>query len=195
MDSLSALEAAIRQILQKQPRALVAIDGMAASGKTTLANALCRRLPSCAVIHMDDFTVPFEDRYPGYFEDTLSNADLFRFDREVLSPLERGEAACYRPYRCHPVPGFGDPVAIPSDCAVVIVEGAYCLHPDLFDRFDLRVLSLIDEEMQRKRILKRNGPEQLQRFESLWIPMEKRHIAARRLKETCDLIISADSEF
>ena len=192
MDSLSALEAAIRQILQKQPRALVAIDGMAASGKTTLANTLCRRLSSCAVIHMDDFTVPFEDRYPGYFEDTLSNADLFRFDREVLSPLERGEPARYRPYRCHPVPGFEDPVMIPADCTVVIVEGAYCLHPNLFDRFDLRVLSLIDEEMQRKRILQRNGSEQLQRFESLWIPMEKRHIAARRLKETCDLVISPD---
>ena len=106
MEHLQALESAIRAILERKPRALIAIDGMAASGKTTLAEALSRRFDSCAVLHMDDFTVPFEDRYPGYFEKTLSNADLARFDREVLSPLLRGEAAVYRPYVCHPEPGF-----------------------------------------------------------------------------------------
>ena len=187
------LDAAIRTILKRKPRVLVAIDGMAASGKTTLAHALCRRFSSCAVVHMDDFTMPFEDRYPGYFEKTLSNADIARFDREVLSPLARGESASYRPYVCHPAPGFLAPVSISADCAVVIVEGAYCLHPDLFDRYDLRVLSLIDPENQRERILLRNGPVQLERFLSQWIPMENRHIQARRLSERCELVISPDS--
>lgn len=193
MDHVQTLENAICALLAQQPRVLVAIDGMAASGKTTLAKALSSRFPSCAVVHMDDFTVPFEDRYPGYFEDTLSNADIARFDREVLSPLMRGEDACYRPYRCHPDPGFGEHIVIPADCRVVIIEGAYCLHPALFDRYDLRVLSLIDENLQRERILCRNGQAQLERFSSLWIPMENRHIEARRLKETCDLMISPDS--
>lgn len=187
------LEAAIRAILKNKPRALIAIDGMAASGKTTLAHALARRFPSCAVVHMDDFTVPFEDRYPGYFDKTLSNADIARFDREVLAPLARGEAASYRPYVCHPEPGFLAPVIIPADCAVVIVEGAYCLHPDLFDRYDLCALSLIDPKKQHERILLRNGPTQLERFVSAWIPMENRHIASRRLKERCDLVISPGS--
>ena len=192
MDHIQTLERAIRAILSRQPRAVIAIDGMAASGKTTLAKALCARFSSCAVVHMDDFTVPFENRYPGYFEDTLSNADIARFDREVLSPLARGKGAYYRPYRCHPDPGFGEPMIIPADCAVVIVEGAYCLHPELSGRYDLRVLSLIDEQTQRERICARNGQAQLERFLSQWIPMENRHIAARRLRETCDLIICAD---
>ena len=194
MDHLQTLESAIRSMLEKKPRAFVAIDGMAASGKTTLAHALSRRFDSCAVIHMDDFTVPFEARYPGYFDKTLSNADILRFDREVLSPLLRGEAAVYRPYICHPEPGFAAPVTIPANCRVVIVEGAYCLHPDLFSRYDLRVLSLIDEDAQRTRILARNGEAQLQRFLSTWIPMENRHIRAHRLHEICDLILSPDSE-
>lgn len=194
MNHIDTLEAAIHAILKEKPRALVAIDGMAASGKTTLAQALAQRFSACTVVHMDDFTVPFEARYPGYFEKTLSNADVLRFDREVLSPLERGKAACYRPYVCHPVPGFLDPVVIPADCAVVIVEGAYCLHPALSARYDLRVLSLTDEDTQRKRILLRNGPQQLDRFLSQWIPMENRHIAVHRLRETCDLIICPDPE-
>lgn len=186
------LESAIHALLKRQPRVLIAIDGMAASGKTTLAAALASRFPSCAVVHMDDFTMPFEDRYPGYFEDTLSNADIARFDREVLAPLRRGESACYRPYRCHPDPGFGEAIRISSGCAVVIIEGAYCLHPALFGRYDLRALSLIDEKTQRERILARNGPAQLEQFIAQWIPMENRHIAAHRLRETCDLIISPD---
>lgn len=194
MDHVLAIENAIREILRRQPRALIAIDGMAASGKTTLAKSLCGRLSSCAVVHMDDFTIPFEDRHPGYFEDALSNADIARFDREVLSPLIRGEKACYRPYRCHPAPGFGDPLSIPADCEAIIIEGAYCLHPDLWNRYDLRILSLIDEHTQRMRILRRNGEAQLERFASTWIPMENRHIAARRLKERCDLITGSDPE-
>jgi len=190
MNPLDTLEARIRQI--RKPRVLLAIDGMAASGKTTLAAALSRRFPGSVVVHMDDFTVPFEDRHPGYFDETLSNADVIRFEREVLLPLERGEAACYRPYVCHPNPGFLPPVVIPADCPLLIVEGAYCLHPLLFDHYDLRVLSLIDEDTQRTRILRRNGPAQLERFVSLWIPMENRHIHARSLRTLCDLTISPD---
>lgn len=194
MTQIDRLESAIRVILREKTRAYIAIDGMAASGKTTLAQALAQRFSSCTVVHMDDFTVPFDDRYPGYFETTLSNADIPRFKREVLSPLLRGEDACYRPYRCHPEAGFLDPITIPAGCAVVIVEGAYCLHPDLFDHYDLRVLSLIDADAQRARILARNGAAQLERFLSAWIPMENRHIVQRGLRESCDLIISPDPE-
>lgn len=190
MQHIDLLEARIRQI--EKPRVLLAIDGMAASGKTTLAAALRLRFPGSAVVHMDDFTVPFEDRYPGYFDETLSNADIARFDREVLQPLIRGEGACYRPYVCHPDPGFLPPVRIEAACPLVIVEGAYCLHPALFDHYDLRVLSLIDTHAQRARILQRNGAAQLERFVSQWIPMENRHIQSRSLRERCDLIISPD---
>ena len=194
MEHVSKLEAHIRDILSRKERVLVAIDGMAASGKTTLARALAGRLSSCAIVHMDDFTIPFEDRHPGYFEDMLSNADIVRFDREVLSPFLRGETAAYRPYICHPEPGFLSPVTIPADTRVLIVEGAYCLHPDLFERYDLRVLFAVSPETQRARILARNGQAQLERFLSTWIPMENRHIQARSLLQRCDLLLSADQE-
>ena len=192
MNHEQMLESAIRSLMAMRPRVLVAIDGMAASGKTTLAGAVAQRIPGCAVVHMDDFTVPFEDRYPGYFDKTLSNADIARFDREVLSPLARGSSASYRPYRCHPVPGFGKAIQIPESCPVVIVEGAYCLHDDLWDRYDLHALMTIAPDTQRIRILARNGAAQLERFLSAWIPMELAHISARRLHERCELIFSEE---
>ena len=192
MNSVSELEARIRGLLVQKPRVLVALDGMSASGKTTLAAALAGRFPSSAVVHMDDFTIPFEDRFPGYFDAQLSNADLVRFDREVLSPLLSGRAARYRPYVCHPEPGFLSPVTVAADTRLVIVEGAYCLHAQLFDRYDLRVLCTVSPDVQRARILRRNGSAQLDRFLRLWIPMENRHIEAHGLAIRCDLTLSGD---
>lgn len=194
MDRLALLQSQIHNILDAKSRAFVAIDGMAASGKTTLSAALAQAFSKSAVVHTDDFTIPLEDRYPGYFDAQLSNADLLRFDREVLSPLKSGKTASYRPYVCHPTPGFLEPVRIPADTRVLIVEGAYSLHPLLFERYDLRILSLIDPDTQRARILERNGQAQLERFLSLWIPMENRHIEAHELRSRCDLTLFTGQE-
>ena len=190
MPDIAQLKARISDILARRGRAVIAIDGMAASGKTTLAAALCAEFSESAVVHMDDFTIPFEDRVPGYFDAQLSNADIARFDREVLTPLEAGRDAVYRPYRCHPVPGFLAPVRVAADTRLIIVEGAYCLHPALAKRYDLRVLMTISSGTQQARILARNGQAQLERFLSEWIPMENRHIRRHHLHSLCDMLIS-----
>jgi len=192
MAHFDLLKAHIQELLASKNRVMIAIDGMAASGKTTFAAALADCFSGSAVVHMDDFTIPFEDRAPGYFEAQLSNADLARFEREVLCPLLEGKGSCYRPYACHPVPGFLEPVHISPETRLIIVEGAYCLHPLLWGRYDLRVLSLIDPNAQRARILERNGEAQLERFLSLWIPMENRHIEAHGLRSRCELTLFTD---
>lgn len=188
--ALAALSDRAQEILARKNRAVIAVDGMAASGKTTLCAALQKRIPQSAVVHMDDFTLPFDQRFPGYFDALLSNADVDRFDAEVLSPFLRGQSVSYRPFVCHPVAGFGSPISISPDTRLLIVEGAYCLHPRLAPRYDLRVLSLIDSRLQQQRILKRNGGAQLERFLSAWIPMENRHIAQHNLHSLCELVIS-----
>ena len=192
MEQLAALQTRIQTLLEAKERVLVAVDGMAASGKTTLAASLAERFPSSAVLHMDDFTIPFEDRFEGYFDAQLSNADIARFDREALTPLLEGKDACYRPYVCHPVPGFLAPVTVSKNTRLIIIEGAYCLHDRLFDRYDLRILSLVSVGTQRGRILARNGEARLERFLSLWIPMENRHIQRRNLHKRCDIVLFTD---
>lgn len=189
--ALPILCARAQDILSKKPRAVLAIDGMAASGKTTLCKALHAALPQSAVVHMDDFTLPFDLRFPGYFDALLSNADTQRFDREVLSPFLAGLPAGYRPFICHPEAGFGEMIHIPDHTRLLIVEGAYCLHPSLASRCDLRVLSMIDPALQRQRILSRNGEAQLERFLRMWIPMENRHIQAHDLHAVCNYEILA----
>ena len=176
------------QSLQKG-RVLVAIDGMAASGKTTLAAALHAALPGSILIPMDDFFLPPEKRCGEYFKQHLANADIERFESEVLSPLLSGEAISYRPFVCHPEMKFLPAVNIPAGWRIALVEGAYCLHPALFDAYDLRILMTISPETQKARILKRNGEDMLLRFLRTWIPMENAHIAARQLLTRCDVHI------
>ena len=178
-DAESVLFSQIHTCLRTKGRAFIALDGMAASGKTTLASALAARFEDVAVIHMDDFFLPAEKR--GTVSQTLANADIERVLNDVLLPLSHGQHAAYRPFVCHPQPRFLDPVCIDGSCPVVIVEGAYCLHPDLWALYDLRDVVTIAPKQQQARILKRNGQAMLSRFVSEWIPLENRHIAVRKI--------------
>ena len=187
--ALCALSRRVTSLCAGRGRALGAIDGMAASGKTTLAAALCASVPGCAVVHMDDFFLPQDKRDAGYAAREIANSDIGRVLREVLLPLSRGEEAVYRPYVHHPEPAFLPPVRIAPGCPAVIVEGAYSLHPRLFELYDLRVLMSVSPETQRARILARNGEAMLSRFLSEWVPLENRHIAARELQTRCDAIL------
>lgn len=188
-DAENVLFSHICTCLRTKQRVRIALDGMSASGKTTLANALAARFDSAAVIHMDDFFLPGEKR--GTVCQTLANADIQRVLNDVLLPLSRQQRAVYRPFVCHPQSRFLDPISIDGCCSVVIVEGAYCLHPDLWPLYDLRVVVTIAPKKQQARILKRNGQPMLGRFISEWIPMENRHIAARSLLTRCDFVLDA----
>ena len=64
-------------------RAVLAIDGMSASGKTTLAEELAEQF-SGSVIHTDDFHLPFELRTEERRAQPGGNLDYERFAREVL---------------------------------------------------------------------------------------------------------------
>ena len=169
---------------------VMALDGQAAAGKTTLAAAVASRVPGAFVVHMDDFFLPPEKRTPEYAARTLANADIERFSEEVLLPLAAGGPVSYRPYRFHPTPCFLSAVHLPGDRRLVVVEGAYCLHPALFSHYDLRALMTVSPETQRQRILLRNGEAMLARFLSEWIPKENQHIGTRRLAQRCDAVIA-----
>ena len=184
-----ALITLIEDAISAKGRALVALDGMAAGGKTTLAAAISRAVPGSYVVHMDDFFLPQEKRTREHYARTLAWADVERVRSEVLAPLHRGEGAVYRPYVHHPKPEFLAPVHIPASFRAVIVEGAYALNPALFSFYDLRFLLTVSPETQRQRILERNGEAMLPRFLSEWIPMENRHIAANNLESRTDAII------
>ena len=75
-DLLSAIE----KLDSTQPIGL-AIDGVAGSGKTTLASRLCGDLKNCQVVHMDDL-------YEGW-NDPLSQRLMVKVIRELLEPFNQ----------------------------------------------------------------------------------------------------------
>lgn len=105
---------------------VIAMDGRAAAGKTTLAEELAVTLGG-AVVHMDDFFLPGELRTPERLAAPGGNVHAERFAEEVLPYLRRGEAFRYRRFDCHRMDynGWTEIPPVP----VIIVEGAYSQHP------------------------------------------------------------------
>ena len=166
---------------------LIGIDGRCASGKSTLGR-LAANVYGANLIPMDDFFLPPERKTKARLSEPGGNVDYERFASEVLAPFKKGETFSYRPYRCHPVPGFLEPLEI-APKRLTIVEGSYSCHPYFERPYQLSVLMTTDARTQRERILRRNGAEMLERFVSTWIPLEEAYFAACRTQECADLVL------
>ena len=171
-------------------RTTLAIDGPCGSGKTTLA-ALLAQLYDCPIFHADDFFLRPEQRTPERFAQPGGNLDRERLREEVLLPLHEGKPVCYRRFDCHSLP-LQPPVTV-APAMLSIVEGSYCLHPELSPLHDVSVCLSVSPELQRARILARNGREMAQRFFDRWIPLEQAYFDAMKPQERCGFIISSDS--
>lgn len=152
---------------------VIAIDGRAASGKTTMARQLSKILEA-PVIAMDDFFLPIELRTQERYEEAGGNVHYERFIEEVL-PYIRGENAfSYQRFDCSQMDYSRERREIPSG-KWRIVEGSYSLHPAFGPYADLTVFSHVESEEQARRILARDGAEFAQVFREKWIPLEEKY--------------------
>lgn len=151
---------------------VVAIDGMCGSGKSTMGRVL-EEIYDCNLFHMDDFFLRPEQRTPERLAEPGGNVDYERFKLEVLDHLADSDGFSYQVYNCgiQALDGF---VEVPYK-KLNIIEGAYSQHPYFGEPYDLKFVCKISPEEQANRILKRNGPAMLERFKSVWIPMENRY--------------------
>ncbi len=171
-------------------RVTVAIDGRAASGKTTAAE-LIARLYDGEVVHMDDFFLPPELRSENRYAEIGGNVHYERFKTEVAEPLAKKEHISYGKFSCHEGK-ITEHRKLRAD-GLVIVEGAYSMHPYFGDIYDIKAFSTVDESEQLKRIEMRDGALALRRFKEMWIPLEERYIAEglceTRLEEKSIIIL------
>ncbi len=161
---------------------IIAIDGVCGGGKSTLGEALAEKY-ACNLFHMDDFFLQPEQRTKERYEEPGGNVDYERFQTEVLLRLADGGGFFYRPFLCSTM-AFGEPVRVPV-CRLNIVEGAYSCHPYFGDVYQARFFVEASPEVQRKRLLARNGRERYRRFVEEWIPMENRYFEAFAIRQQC----------
>ena len=174
-------------------RALVAVDGVDASGKTTLADALGNAVrPHREVVRasVDAFHRPRAERYrrgrdsaEGCYRDTFDH-DALR-DR-LLVPFRDG-GACVTAVFDHvrDAPVAAAPVHAAPD-AVLVVDGVFLQRAELDVGWDLVVhLQVPDEEVLRRAVL-RDGQESLARYRARYLP------AQRLYEQECDPAARAD---
>lgn len=167
-------------------RVCLAIDGGSGSGKSTFADMLSK-IYDCNVFHMDDFFLRAEQRTKARYEEIGGNIDKERFLPEVLIPLAKNEPFSYRAFDCSTFsltePQYVEPKPLS------IIEGVYSMHQQFRKFYNFSVFLNISEDMQKKRINKRNPPELAKRFFNEWIPLENRYFNEFNIKDQCDLII------
>lgn len=168
------------------PGGVVAIDGRAASGKTTLARTLAQ-ITGAGLVCMDDFFLPTEKRSPERLNTPGGNVDYERFISDVLPRLRSPESFTYPCFDCSvmDIKGGREVAASPWR----IVEGSYAHHPELGDYMDIRLFRTVDPAEQLRRIRLRNGETMARRFEQDWIPMEEKYFSHFRIEEKADMII------
>lgn len=153
----------------------VAIDGMCGSGKSTLGRVL-EEFYDCNLLYMDDFFLRPEQRTPERLAEPGGNVDYERFREEILDHIADEDGFEYQLFNCGKMALDG--VRKLPYKQLNIIEGSYSHHPYFGDPYDLRFFCRIGSEEQQNRILKRNGPEMLERFKQIWIPMENRYFEA-----------------
>lgn len=173
-----------RAVIREKPRAVIAIDGRCAAGKSTLAENLCKAL-HCNVLHMDDFFLRPEQRMPARLSEPGGNVDRERFLSEALLPLHGDADFSFRRYDCQRQ-ALGEEIRVSID-RPTIVEGSYACHPALRRYYDLTVFLSVAPDEQKRRIARRNGEKGLINFVEKWIPMEERYFSAFDVCARCDM--------
>ncbi len=192
IDSFKAVET-IKDIvadkLCKKPF-VIAIDGRASSGKTTFAAKL-QKVINAPVISTDDF---FRPRVNGKIEMTefAGNFDLNRFKSEIVDAVLSDKTLEYGVFDCKQ--GRITHNVKPAKSDVYIVEGAYSLHPSLSEYADIKVFFTINGEIQKDRIINRNGIEGYNNFKKIWIPAEERYLEHFEIESKCDYVVDTSME-
>ena len=177
-DAVEQIANRAEDILKNKPFLIMAIDGRCASGKTTLAAALQKKL-CCNVIHMDDFFLRPEQRTAERLKLSGENIDHERFLKEVLLPIKENKSFEFAPFDCKTF-GFKPPVSLEKN-RITVVEGVYSCHHSLRDYYDLRIFLDVDKDTQLQRITARNI-SMVQTFINRWIPLEEAYF------KDCDVV-------
>lgn len=175
----------ISQLLEEKGSVILAIEGVCASGKTTLAKEIQTEF-DCNVIHMDDFFLPFEMRTEDRMREIGGNVDYERFFDEVVKNLSSLSPFRYGKFDCSQGK-IGYEITVKPK-KLTVVEGVYSMHPHFDEIYDYKIFLHITDDIKISR-LKKRSPDKLDRFINEWIPRENAYFSKFNIKEKCNLII------
>ena len=168
----------LKKIENTSPR-IFAIDGVAGSGKTTLAAQLQLDLHAAEVVHMDDL-------YNGW-KDPLSQELTKRVLGEILKPFLMGKTVSYRKFNWHQKV-FDEAIKIPPS-QTLLLEGVGA-GQSAFRKMLSRIIWVeFDAQSGFERVISRDG--EVVRKEMLkFLKDQNKHFSAELTNKAADYTIS-----
>ena len=188
--SIQAAAAQILALIAKAPaRALVAIDGHSAAGKSSLARAVQAGCRQATIVQADDFYRPLDPFYRDALDAAAGYAEYYdwqRLEDQVLRPLRAGRPARYQRYDWARNQ-LADWAEVGGD-GPVIVEGCYSARPELRGHYDAiaLVVSSPAERAHRQRLRADASPAWLER----WDAAERHYMERFRPDTYADVVLS-----
>ena len=180
---------AVDRLLARQPRVILAIDGCAGAGKSTLAQLLAG-VYDANIFYADDYFLRPEQRTAVRLAEPGGNLDRERFAGEVLAGLASGGTFFCRRFDCATSRLLAPVCRQPKP--LEIVEGCYSTHPLFGSPYDLTVFLAVSPELQRRRLSARSDPDLFLRFVQEWIPMERHYFETFEIRQRCTLAFNTD---
>lgn len=179
----------INQLINIKENITIAIDGKSGSGKTTLANYLTNKYQA-NIIHCDNFFLPLEKRNEkNRLSQPGGNIDYERLKNEVIDKLHLQHFK-YSIYDCK-TNTYTKKIKVYKK-KITIIEGSYSMHPYFNKYYDMSIFMDLSNNLQKQRILKRNGKDKLNDFIKKWIPLENHYLKKYNIKNHADFIILED---
>lgn len=186
----------------------VAIDGVDAAGKTTLADelAVVMRGAGREVIRasVDGFHKPRAERYArgrdspvGYYLDSF---DYHALRTSLLEPLGPDGSRLYRPAAFDlrdDTPVSPEPRSA-ADRTVLLFDGVFLLRPELRDMWDVRILvsagfdETLRRAVERDASLLGSADEVKRRYRARYIPGQEIYFAQARPDLLADAVVTND---
>lgn len=162
--------------LSQKNLTIIAIDGPAGSGKSTISEELEKR-GDYTVIHVDDF-----------FDGSNKNIGINsrRIIEEILNCLKPGEPLEYRSFDCTNREFVKKRIEEVKN--TVILEGVYSANSLLKPFYSAIIYMYIYDEEQLER-LKKRSPRLFPRFLNEWLPREKEYFQKENIYASSDLIV------
>ena len=161
---------------------LIAIDGPAGSGKTSLASQLSNNLKSVTTIHMDDL-------YNGW-EDALTATLTRHLEEWVLDPLTQHQSVKYQKFDWN-IGEYGPTVEV-RDVELLILEGVGAAQARIRQQADLTIWIEVGAQIGLARVLNRDGAQILP-YMLKWQERESAHFIKDQTKENSQIFIDGSN--
>ena len=172
---------ALSEITQEVDQPIIAIDGPAGAGKTTLASTISLALlprMSTTIIHMDEL-------YPGW-ENALGD-ELTKTLIWLTSCHKAKKPLIYSSFNWV-TNEFHEAKTHPST-QLLILEGVASAQLPIEESLATSIWLDLDPEIGFRRVIERDG-ENISLEMKKWLVTQEQHFAADRTKERCEFLLS-----